>query len=65
MNSYERLEALVAEGGIQTCGNAQNCVKVCPKEIPLDHGHRTGRPGGDVAHDAEVVRSVRECGARE
>jgi succinate dehydrogenase / fumarate reductase iron-sulfur subunit len=35
MNSYERLEALVAEGGIQTCGNAQNCVKVCPKEIPL------------------------------
>jgi succinate dehydrogenase / fumarate reductase iron-sulfur subunit len=35
MNSFERLEALVAEGGIQTCGNAQNCVKVCPKEIPL------------------------------
>jgi succinate dehydrogenase / fumarate reductase, iron-sulfur subunit len=35
MNSYERLEALVAEGGIQSCGNAQNCVKVCPKEIPL------------------------------
>jgi succinate dehydrogenase / fumarate reductase, iron-sulfur subunit len=35
MNSYERLEALVSEGGIQTCGNAQNCEKVCPKEIPL------------------------------
>ncbi len=35
MTSYERLEALVAEGGIQTCGNAQNCVKVCPKDIPL------------------------------
>ena len=35
MNSFERLEALVAEGGIQTCGNAQNCVKVCPKGIPL------------------------------
>jgi succinate dehydrogenase / fumarate reductase iron-sulfur subunit len=35
MNSRERLEALVAEGGIQICGNAQNCVKVCPKEIPL------------------------------
>ena len=31
----ERLDALVAEGGIQVCGNAQNCVKVCPKEIPL------------------------------
>ena len=35
MNSRERLEALVAEGGIQVCGNAQNCAKVCPKEIPL------------------------------
>jgi len=31
----ERLEALIAEGGIQNCGNAQNCVAVCPKEIPL------------------------------
>jgi len=35
MTSAERLDALTAEGGIQTCGNAQNCVKVCPKEIPL------------------------------
>jgi succinate dehydrogenase / fumarate reductase iron-sulfur subunit len=35
MNAAERLDALVSEGGIQTCGNAQNCVKVCPKEIPL------------------------------
>jgi succinate dehydrogenase / fumarate reductase iron-sulfur subunit len=23
------------EGGIQDCGNAQNCVAVCPKDIPL------------------------------
>jgi succinate dehydrogenase / fumarate reductase iron-sulfur subunit len=35
MNAAERLDALTAEGGIQVCGNAQNCVKVCPKEIPL------------------------------
>ncbi len=35
MNSQERLDALIAEGGIQVCGNAQNCVKVCPKDIPL------------------------------
>jgi succinate dehydrogenase / fumarate reductase iron-sulfur subunit len=35
MTSSERLDALVSEGGIQVCGNAQNCVKVCPKEIPL------------------------------
>jgi succinate dehydrogenase / fumarate reductase, iron-sulfur subunit len=31
----ERLDALMAEGGINDCGNAQNCVKVCPKHIPL------------------------------
>ncbi|OHB86062.1 MAG: succinate dehydrogenase iron-sulfur subunit [Planctomycetes bacterium RBG_16_64_12] len=35
MNAAERLDALVSEGGIQVCGNAQNCVKVCPKDIPL------------------------------
>lgn len=31
----ERLEALMGPGGITDCGNAQNCVKVCPKHIPL------------------------------
>lgn len=31
----ERLEALTGPGGIAACGNAQNCVAVCPKEIPL------------------------------
>ncbi len=30
-----RLAVLTAEGGIAGCGNAQNCVKVCPKDIPL------------------------------
>jgi len=35
MNAVERLEALTEPGGIQVCGNAQNCVVVCPKEIPL------------------------------
>ncbi len=35
MNANERLNALTAPGGIQVCGNAQNCVAVCPKEIPL------------------------------
>lgn len=33
--SLERMDALIAEGGIQNCGNAQNCVAVCPKQIPL------------------------------
>jgi succinate dehydrogenase / fumarate reductase iron-sulfur subunit len=31
----ERLEALTQPGGLQVCGNAQNCVAVCPKHIPL------------------------------
>jgi succinate dehydrogenase / fumarate reductase iron-sulfur subunit len=31
----ERLAALTAPGGVQDCGNAQNCVAVCPKRIPL------------------------------
>jgi succinate dehydrogenase / fumarate reductase iron-sulfur subunit len=34
-NAAERFEALVAEGGMAACGNAQNCVSVCPKNIPL------------------------------
>jgi len=31
-----RLDELMGPGGYDDCGNAQNCVKVCPKEIPLD-----------------------------
>ncbi len=31
----ERLHAIMGEGGLSDCGNAQNCVRVCPKEIPL------------------------------
>lgn len=31
----ERMAALTAPGGVQDCGNAQNCVAVCPKRIPL------------------------------
>src|SRR4051812_21776504 len=34
-NANQRLDALMEEGGIQDCGNAQNCVAVCPKKIPL------------------------------
>ena len=35
LNGAARVDALMAPGGIQVCGNAQNCVAVCPKEIPL------------------------------
>ncbi len=42
--SGERLDALMGPGGVATCGNAQNCVAVCPKEIPLTRSiARAGR----------------------
>ncbi len=40
----ERIDALMEPGGIAACGNAQNCVAVCPKEIPLTRSiARAGR----------------------
>lgn len=35
LTKTRRIEAIMKEGGISDCGNAQNCVKVCPKKIPL------------------------------
>ena len=35
MLASERLDALMDAGGIDDCGNAQNCVRACPKSIPL------------------------------
>jgi succinate dehydrogenase / fumarate reductase, iron-sulfur subunit len=35
MNKGERLKVMMEEGGVQDCGNAQNCVRACPKQIPL------------------------------
>lgn len=31
----ERLHSVMEDGGLSDCGNAQNCVQVCPKQIPL------------------------------
>jgi len=31
----DRLTALMGDGGIHECGYAQNCVEICPKDIPL------------------------------
>jgi succinate dehydrogenase / fumarate reductase iron-sulfur subunit len=47
MNAEERLNAIMGRGGLSDCGNAQNCVEVCPKEIPLTEafgelGRQTG-----------------------
>lgn len=35
MTATPRIEAMIAQGGIQNCGKAANCQAVCPKEIPL------------------------------
>jgi len=35
MHARERLEAVMGPGGVADCANAQNCVKTCPKGIPL------------------------------
>jgi succinate dehydrogenase / fumarate reductase iron-sulfur subunit len=42
----ERLEALMGDGGIQECGYAQNCVEVCPKDLPLTRS--ISEVGGEV-----------------
>ncbi len=31
----ERLHAMMGDGGIHECSYAQNCVRICPKNIPL------------------------------
>ncbi len=35
MKKPERLRVMMGEEGVSGCGNAQNCVRVCPKKIPL------------------------------
>lgn len=35
MQAGDRLDALMEEGGVQGCGKAGNCTRVCPKGIPL------------------------------
>ena len=35
MGAGQRLDALMAEGGLQNCGKAENCQAVCPQKIPL------------------------------
>src|SRR6202047_2416603 len=46
----ERLAAVLGDGGIQECGYAQNCVAVCPKDIPLTRS--IAEVGGEVMKKA-------------
>src|SRR6202046_671413 len=44
----DRLRALAGDGGIQECGFAQNCVEICPKQIPLTNAI------SDVSRDVTI-----------
>ena len=46
----KRLQPMLEEGGISDCGNSQNCVQVCPKEIPLTES--LGVIGGEAGSKA-------------
>ena len=47
---HERLRALMGDGGIQECAFAQNCVEICPKDIPLTRA--ISDTGGEVMKQA-------------
>jgi succinate dehydrogenase / fumarate reductase iron-sulfur subunit len=48
--AWERLSALMGDGGIHECGYAQNCVEICPKDIPLTKS--IAEVGGQVMKQA-------------
>jgi len=50
MQRRSRLLPLMEAGGISECGNAQNCVRVCPKNIPLTNA--IGAIGREVSLQA-------------
>jgi len=50
LNADDRLEAVSGDDGVASCGNAQNCVQVCPKEIPLT------RAIAEINRDTTVYR---------
>lgn len=50
MTTEERLNGLMGDDGITNCGNAQNCIEVCPMSIPLTKAiYETNR---DITVDA-------------
>jgi len=42
----------MGDGGIHECGYAQNCVEVCPKDIPLTTS--IAATGGEVMKQALI-----------
>ncbi len=54
----DRLDYLTSEEGITGCGNAQNCVQVCPKSVPLTQAI------AEVNRDTTIYRFKRWFGGR-
>ena len=50
----DRLHAIMGDGGLSDCGSAQNCVRVCPKELPLSTA--LGKLGRQVT--AQLFRDI-------
>lgn len=44
MHKAERMDALLTEGGLQDCGNSQNCVKVWSKRNSFDNFNCSCKP---------------------
>ena len=57
----ERLHAMMGDGGIHQCSYAQNCVQICPKNIPLTtsisvvYGQAMKQAIKDLFHNPETA----------
>ncbi len=66
----ERLAALMGDGGIHECAYAQNCVQICPKNIPLTtsisivFGQVMRQAIGDLFHHPEATSERKKPGER-
>ena len=66
----DRLTAMMEEGGIHECSYAQNCVQICPKNIPLTtsisivYGQVMKQAIGDLFQKPELTSARKEPGQR-
>lgn len=65
---HDRLEAMMADGGVHDCSYAQNCVQICPKSIPLTtsisivNGQTMRQAIGDFFHKPELSTETERVG---
>ena len=67
---HDRLTAMMSDGGIHECSYAQNCVQICPKNIPLTtsisivYGQVMRQAIGDLFQKTELTSARKEQGRR-